>query len=144
MKKTILSVLLVLLLSIAFLGCPTGPCDVCGEEPCICKAASDSALNEKALGILTSMGLSSNDLPTPLGTTFLACEGNTGTIIVFWKDANKAMYDAYHAAWQARALTVSEYSAFITAQIEFYPEAGTGLAGAYPAGSISFTGTGKK
>ena len=147
MRKIIFSVLMVLLLSLVLLGCGKDPCEVCGEEDCICKSASASALDAKAIAFLTGMGLAEGDVLTPMGTTLHDSNGNTGVIQIIWKDANKAMFDKYHAAWLARSVTqnVSDKSKFITASIDFFDAEGTSASGIqYPAGSISFYGQGIK
>jgi len=155
MKKTILSVLIVLLLSFGFLGCGDQPCEVCGaatKAECVCKAADKSDLSgaeRKALrDDLTAMGEDPATFPTPLGTTFDKYQYAplTSSIVIVWKDANEPMFDHYKKAWETRAraaVSVSDNSTFVSASIEFYPDGGTDplLSVAIPAGgAIVFTG----
>jgi len=145
MKKTVISVLIVLLLSFAVLGCPTGPCEVCGEEPCICKTADKSNLTQAVINDLPT-GISASDVLTPLGTTLHAHKkGGMNNIVILWKDANQAMFDYYEKAWKANErafIPINDYSAFDNANIEFFAEEGElkdwGLT--YPAGTIYFFG----
>ena len=147
MKKTVISVLIVLLLSFTVLGCGDQPCEVCGaatKAECICQAASASALTEDVIKDLPT-GITAADVLTPLGTKLHAHKkGGTNNIVILWKDANQAMFEHYEKAWKAneRAVQIGDYSAFTMAVIEFYAEAGT-VAGwdlSYPAGTIYFMG----
>ena len=147
MKRFFLPVLMVLLLSLVLFGCSKDPCEVCGEEPCICKGAAASNLSKEAKDQLTTMGEDPNTFPTPLGTTFLDYEYVEAikTINIVWKDANKSMFDYYKDAWSARAVSVTDNTSFTNASIEFYTSAGNtdpddGEGVAYPAGSIVFSG----
>jgi len=145
MKKTVISVLVVLLLSVMVLGCPTGPCDVCGEEPCICKAATASNLSALAIADLKTMGENTDTFPTPLGTTFdkYKYASATSMICIVWKDANEAMFDHYKEAWASRArASVSDNSSFAMATIDFFSTGGTiqDWEVAYNDGSIVFIG----
>jgi len=150
MKKTVISVLIVLLLSFGFLGCGDQPCEVCGaatKAECICKAENASNLSDTAKGHLTTMGETVTTFPTPLGTTFHDCKYATATsaIVIIWKDANQAMFDHYKKAWESRAraaVQVEDSSSLISATIEFLPDGGsdTDWSLEFPAGSIVFRG----
>ena len=154
MKKTVISVLIVLLLSFAFLGCGDQPCEVCGaatKAECICKAAEASNLSSAAIAALPT-GIVPADILCPLGTTFFDFEflSASNTILIYWTDANQAMYDHYKNAWLAlpdRALHVGDKTAFTTATIDFSTTTGTTPSPSnivYPEGSIIFTGLSKK
>jgi len=150
MKKTILSVLIVLLLSFAVLGCGDQPCEVCGaatKAECICQAASASNLSSLAIADLKTMGENTDTFPTPLGTTFDKYQyaSASNMILIVWKDANQAMFDHYKKAWETRARAatqVGDYSSFVSASIEFYPDAGTDptFSISIPEGAIVFVG----
>jgi len=142
MRKIIFSVLMVLLLSLVLLGCGKDPCEVCGEEDCICKSAGASALGSDAIEALGKMSLTANDVLTPLGTTYHDCFYSSvlNSISIYWKDANQSMFDNYEKAWKNRAVSI-DGTAFSTVQIDFYGEAGEGTGGIeYPAGTIYFYG----
>ena len=142
MKKTIFAVLTVLLLSFILSGCG-GLCEVCGEVPCICKAASKSNLSAAAKTALTALGENPNTFPTPQGTTFDKFEGGSGGIVIVWIDANQSMFDYYVSAWASRAITsVFDNSSFTAnASIEFFSTAGNVAGVSYDANSIVFIGT---
>ena len=145
MKKTIFAVLTVLLLSFILSGCG-GLCEVCGEVPCICKAKSASAIPSSAL---SSLGISAGDVLVPEGTTYFAFEQGGDAILIYWKDANQAMFDYYEDAWKSRAVTdtatITEHTngKFSKAQIMFEDKAGSFLTDerTYPAGTIMFSAT---
>jgi len=141
MKKTIISVLMVLLLSLVLFGCGK-ECEVCGEVDCICKAASASNLSPEAISALTSLGENPNTFPTPLGTTFDKFKVGAYGIVIVWKDANQSMFDYYKSAWAARAITNVGDNSFFTgnASIEFFSTAGTIATVDYDANSIVFMG----
>jgi len=147
MKKTIISVLMVLLLSLVLFGCGK-ECEVCGEVDCICKAASASNLSSDAITDLGKMSISGSDVLTPEGTTFLKHEyyPATNKILIFWKDANQAMFDYYKSAWLARPSrapsVVGDHSPFSSCNIEFFSDAGTLPVYdiVYPAGTIVLEG----
>jgi len=154
--KKILPTLLVLLLSMAVIGCgpleeeEDVPCAVCGEETCICQLAGKQNLSDKAKGYLTEMGLTEADVLCPVGTTFHDCDyfPITKMIVIYWKDANQAMFKSYNDAWLAlpNRASVTDKSAFTNATIEFFAKGATSELTeiTYPDGTISFTGTGKK
>ena len=144
MKKTLLSVLIVLLLSFVLFGCGGDACEVCGETPCICKAASASNLSPLARDALTALGEEPATFPTPLGTTFDKFDATAYGIVIVWKDANQSMFNNYKSAWEARAaFPVVSYSSLDSATIDFYSTEGTESAFSleYSAGSIVFSGT---
>jgi len=145
MKKTVLSVLIVLLLSFVMFGCGK-ECEVCGENPCICKDASKSNLVGDVLVDLGKLGFTASDVLCPVGTTFYDYEyfAATNKINIYWTDANESMYNYYKDAWLAlpdRGQNVSQKSVFASANIEFYAEQDEGYAITIPAGTIAFLGT---
>ena len=145
MKKTVISVLVVLLLSVMVLGCPTGPCDVCGEEPCICQAAGAQNLSVEALAALRGLGFQDGDVLCPVGTKFhdYVAYDATKMYIVMWTEANEAMFESYKSAWLNSRATSIDNTAFNTVTIDFKTSSGTSPKD-YPANTIIFTGTGKK
>jgi len=139
--KKILPTLLVLLLSMAVIGCgpleeeEDVPCAVCGADnaaDCICKAATASALPEPVKTALTAMGVELADVLTPLGTSYHNFETyGTGVgnryINIIWGDANEAMYNNYKNAWMARNVgpdNITSRSTFVNASITFYSVTG--------------------
>jgi len=160
--KKILPTLLILLLSMAVIGCgpleeeEDVPCAICGADnaaDCICKAASASALSPDAKAALVSLvGQDFADgFPVPQGTTFYKHEAGGKFIAFYWTGANQAMFDYYKAAWLSRAATqvIGEKTdgKFVAAtKIAFEDVEGSSLtegAGAftYPANTIIFSGT---
>jgi len=137
--KKILPTLLVLLLSMAVIGCgpleeeEDVPCAVCGADnaaDCICKTASASALTGDVVTALTGMSINVTDVLCPLGTTYHDFEtygSNPKYINIIWTDANQSMYNNYKAAWMARAAvsndSITDKSTFAVAQIMFYTAA---------------------
>jgi len=149
MKKTVLSVLIVLLLSVVMIGCGGDPCEVCGEpsKDCICNAASESVIPSL---VLTELGLAEGDVLAPLGTKYLGCEKSLDgkNIAIYWEGANQAMFDYYFDAWRSRSQeSVVDFARdkFSTATIIYRDKEGVSSATTieYPAGTIIFQGTKK-
>jgi len=149
MKKTVLSVLIVLLLSVVMIGCGGDVCEVCGEpsKDCICQAAGSETIPS---AVLTELGIQAGDVLAPVGTTFLGAEKNVaGTVFtIYWKDANQAMYDYYKDAWMARStdfVTEKTNGKFGPATIMFKATGGKYEMNdnTYPDGTIIFHATKK-
>jgi len=140
MKKTVLSVLIVLLLSVVLFGCGGKECEICGEVDCICQAAGAETIPN---AVLTDLGITSADVLAPVGTSYHDYKKGAGGFVIYWKDANQSMYNYYKDAWLAlpdRAQVVTEKSIFSSASIDFLDEAGqspTWLV-SYPEGTICF------
>jgi len=151
MKKTVLSVLLVLLLSFVFMGCDKE------EEP------DPAELSSSAKKALVSMGIEPDDILVPAGCTFKAFDTFSGfsddLIWLIWTNADSTKFGNYMAAWNnvspkslkiGRAvesptgeLVISEKTDFDTANIYFYTTGGidddTGMD--VPNSSIVFLGS---
>ena len=151
MKKTVISVLVVLLLSVMVLGCPTGPCEVCGEEPCICESENASKLDKipaaKAALVALVGQEYADSFPVPLGTTLSNYEAGGKFIAFYWTGANQAMFDHYQSVWLARAAaavigdhTDGKFKA--AAKIVFDGVGGDAAGGGFkfPANTIIFSG----
>jgi len=150
MKKTILSVLIVLLLSFGFLGCGDQPCEVCGaatKAECICQAAGKQNLDKDAIADLEKMDFTTADVLAPVGTSFFGHEYADNalgkTIYIYWDNATEPMFEHYEKAWTARAVVqVGDHSVFSNASIQFLASGGPSAGGkfTYPDGTILFTG----
>jgi len=141
MKKTVLSVLIVLLLSVVLFGCGGKECEVCGEVDCICQATGSETIPN---AVLTDLGITAADVLAPQGTTYHDYKKGAAAFIIYWKDANQSMYNYYKDAWLAlpdRAQVISEKSTFSYAQIDYLDEGGQSQLWlvSYPEGTISFT-----
>jgi len=128
MKKTILSILVVLLLSFVLAGCVD-------EEP-----ADPADLSAEAIKAVEGYGWDSDDIPVPADTTFHGhyLHSVAGLFLV-WKDADLAKYDAYKASFAARAAFTRDDIVDIKGEsgtIFFYPVASTDDGIDVPANSI--------
>jgi len=151
MKKTILSVLLVLLLSFVILGCKDE------EEEYVFSAETDTALK--------SFGITPKDILKPANCTFSRHEVTIAAfddyIHLIWTGADSTKYTAYETAWSnapvknlssksAREITVGgtlamgDKTDFDSANIFYYSEGGTDAYGVtVPTNSIVLVGSQK-
>ena len=149
MKKTVLSVLLVLLLSFVVLGCNKE------EEP------DPAELSSGAKKAIKDMDVNPDDILVPAGCTFKFFDTFTGAddylLYLVWTGADATKFSNYKDEWDkkpvkssvsARALVVgdtkgiSNKTDFDTANIIFYTEGGENEASIeIPGDSIVFIGT---
>jgi len=150
MKKTVLSVLIVLLLSVVLFGCGGKECEVCGEVDCVCNAMGPSTLSGEAKAALVAIvGQDyADNFPVPQGASFYNFESGGKFIAFYWEAANQFMFDNYKTEWLSRSAvevigdhTDGKFQA--ATKIVFDGVGGDAAGGSfkYPANTIIFSGT---
>jgi len=138
LKKTILSVVLILALCLTVIGCSEDPED---EDP------FPSNFPESLRTILKGMGLSG--FIAPSGGNYIGYNYSDNEVSIAWGNGTQAMLDAYNTAWIARSVLAVDakplhetttFNGWELANISFYDETLTIGQLSIPANSIVFAG----
>ena len=128
MKKTILSILVVLLLSFVLAGCD--------EE-----LVDPADLDKDAIKAVEDFGLDPDDILVPAGTTFHGHYRHASAgLFLTWGDADQEKYNAYKASFARALVSTAEDAVTVkgasSAKIYFYATAGSEDGIEVPANSI--------
>ncbi|MCL2759927.1 MAG: hypothetical protein FWD22_06905 [Treponema sp.] len=143
MKKTILSVVLILALCFTIIGCPKDPEDD-DDFPSDFPSALVTIL--KGMGVTSFIGPSGGAYSS---YKHIPASGEDGELLgISWVNCTEAMLDAYKAAWDARSVTdkknhdmTAKFPTLTMANIAFYETGGehTQLSFTIPNNSILFS-----